>query len=168
MTTRSEELQKVDMLAMAILITFDFTTALNFVVGPGPDTYRATNERASVTYDGNVYTSTSIDYMPAVVELKGKIPDARILIYGQDPVMLDALENYNELAGTEVTIISVPEVFLDGRPDAAITEDEEDEFVIDEVIKTTNQLTFVLTVSRGIEKILEPALTGFTTGSFSV
>ncbi len=164
--TRISEQQKLVRDTIVMLIEFDFTTAIDF--DTSPTSLFITNERTNVTYDSQVYTKTAVQFIPPVIDLLGKLPQAKLKVFGQDSIILSAFANFPALNGTSVNIKTVQKRFLDGESEADVTQFELDPWRIDEVRKDKETIHLTLTIANGLEKLLQPALISISRESLGV
>lgn len=141
------------------LFSLDYSTRLS-TEGSGPSERRFTGELGPITFDSNVYQSTSIIFNSPTVELGGKIPQTGIIIYGQFTDFLDDINGYESLIeGATLSFITTHAKFLDGGSSPDTTQFLLETYTVDSIReKSKSRIELLLTIGLGAERINQPSL----------
>jgi hypothetical protein len=161
--SRQSNIQSPNPTRKITLYEFDFTTSISYSVGPGPDILRITNEREDVTFDGDVYTKESLRFIPSAVESGGKLPQARLQVWGQQSEFRSALLEYKEINKTTLKKITVFQSDL-----ATPAEAKTSYWRIDEDQRDPEVFNFILTKSDGLERPFDNFLRGLVKRAWNV
>lgn len=141
------------------MFDLDYTTRLS-TSGTGPNNRRFTGEQGSITFDSNVYQSTSVIFNSPTVEMGGKIPQTSIIIYGQFTDLLSDINGYNSLIeGSTLSFITTHLKFLDGGTTPDPTQFLLETYTVDSIReKSKERIEILLTIGLGVERINQPGL----------
>ena len=158
MGTLLEEAQILNPNGMVELFKIDFTTRLA-TGGSGPSIVYYTNENGTVTYDGQSYSNTSIEFIPAAIEHSNAVPKSRLMIWGQETDVLDAINSYGKIKGTTITYTLTHIKFLDDGTDPQPTQNIAETYFVESILELNkSKIEIEITPALGLDKVTEPAL----------